>query len=151
MNQDGTTTAISSSTNPSVYGQPVTFTATVAAASPGGGTPTGMVTFYDGKKKLGTATLSDGVASFETSSLSVGTHSITAVYGGDTDFEESTSAILKQVVKSNSDAIRLIVASMPPTYDEIAALPDYEMDDLLIHELASEQVSAQSRKLWSHR
>jgi len=151
VNQDGTTTVVSSSANPSVYGQLVTFTATVSAASPGSGTPTGIVTFYDGSKALGKATLSSGMASFETSALSVGTHSITAVYGGDTDFKGSRSAILKQVVQSNSDAIRL-VTSVPPTYDEIAALalPDDGMDELLIHDLALEQVSAQSRKSWSH-
>ncbi len=140
VNQDSTTTVISSSSNPSVHGQPVTFTATVAAAAPGGGTPTGMVTFYDGSTVLDTATLSGGVASFETSALSVGTRSITALYGGDADFNGSKSAILKQVVQSKSNAIRL-VANVPPTYDEIAALPDDGMDDLLIHDLALEQVS----------
>src|SRR5439155_299947 len=43
----GTTTGLTSSVQPSVFGQPVTFTATVAAKSPGAGTPTGTVTFKD--------------------------------------------------------------------------------------------------------
>ena len=40
-----TTTVLTSDSNPSVYGQPVTFTATVMAAMLGSGTPTGTVTF----------------------------------------------------------------------------------------------------------
>ena len=40
---------------------------------------------------LGTGTLSGGVATFSTSSLAIGSHTITAVYGGDTNFNGSTS------------------------------------------------------------
>ena len=73
----------------------MTFTATVVNSSPGGGTPTGTVTFMDGTTTLGTGTLSttDGVttATFTTTALAVGSHSITAVYGGDTDDLTSTS------------------------------------------------------------
>jgi uncharacterized repeat protein (TIGR03803 family) len=100
VNQDGTATKLTSSANPSVYGQSVTFAATVIAASPGSGTPTGMVTFEDGSTVLGTATLSDGVADFSIATLAVGTHSITAVYDGDTNFKTSTSAVLKQLVNA---------------------------------------------------
>jgi hypothetical protein len=100
VNQASSSTVLVSSVNPSVYGQAVTFTATVSAVSPGSGTPTGTVTLYDGTTKLGTATLSAGAAGFTTSTLSVGTHPIKAVYGGDTNFKTSTSAILSQVVQS---------------------------------------------------
>src|SRR5207253_7996640 len=54
VNQAGTTTAVSSSVNPSVFGQSVTFTATVSAVAPGAGTATGTVTFKDGATTLGT-------------------------------------------------------------------------------------------------
>ena len=92
LSQDSSTTTLVSSTNPSVFGQSVTFTATVAAVAPGTGTPTGTVTFNDGTTTLGTGTLNgSGVATFSTSTLTVGTHSITAVYGGDTNFTTSTS------------------------------------------------------------
>jgi sugar lactone lactonase YvrE len=60
VNQDKTNTTLASSANPSVNGEEVSFTATVAAISPGAGTPTGTVTFMDGTTILGTATL-DGV------------------------------------------------------------------------------------------
>ena len=56
VNQDGTTTALASaSPNPSVYGQLVTFTATVSANALGSGTPTGTVTFYDRGTPIGAA------------------------------------------------------------------------------------------------
>ena len=51
------------------------------------------VTFKDGETLLGTSTLSNGVATYDTSDLSVGTHSITAVYSGDANFASSTSPI----------------------------------------------------------
>jgi hypothetical protein len=95
VNQAATSTSVTSSLNPSTFGQPVTFTATVTSA---GGTPTGTVTFNDGSSALGTGTLSGGTTTFTTSTLSVGTHSITAVYGGSTSFSGSTSPVLSQVV-----------------------------------------------------
>jgi uncharacterized repeat protein (TIGR01451 family)/CSLREA domain-containing protein len=94
-----TTTTVTSSQNPSTYGQPVTFTATVTAVAPGGGTPTGTVTFYDGTTVLATVALTgSGQATFTTSSLFIGTHSITATYNGDANFNASTSPPLIQTV-----------------------------------------------------
>lgn len=78
-----TTTAVSSSANPSVFGQPVTFTATVSTA--GLGTPTGNVQFFDGASPIGgpVALNGSGQAQVTTSSLSVGNHTITVNYAGD--------------------------------------------------------------------
>src|SRR3989442_619450 len=100
VNQTNTTTTVASSANPSVFGQSVTFTATVAPVAPGAGTPSGVVTFLDGATTLGTGTLSGGTATFTTSTLAVGPHSITASYGGDTNFNGSTSAALTQTVNN---------------------------------------------------
>ncbi|HEX3461686.1 MAG TPA: Ig-like domain-containing protein [Acidimicrobiales bacterium] len=101
VNQDPTTTGVTSSVSPSVFGQPVTFTATVSANAPGAGTPTGSVTFLDGGTPLGTQAL-NGVAgndqaSITVSSLSVGTHAISAVYGADVDFLTSTGTVTQSV------------------------------------------------------
>ncbi|MCA1595875.1 MAG: Ig-like domain-containing protein, partial [Chloroflexi bacterium] len=74
----------------------LTFTASVSSPS---GTPTGTVTFNDGAAVLETASLSNGKAAFVTSTLSVGTHSMTAVYTGNSAFATSTSPTLAQVVK----------------------------------------------------
>ena len=68
------------------------------------GTPTGQVTFDDGSTVLGTVELNAGTASFSISTLSVGTHSIKVVYGGDTNFKTSTSASLSQVVQGTASA-----------------------------------------------
>jgi len=89
VNQANTSTALVSDFNPSVFGQPVTFTATVTAVAPGAGTPTGTATFKDGNTTLGTSNLNVGVATFQTSSLALGTHFITAIYGGDGNFNPS--------------------------------------------------------------
>jgi len=91
-----TTTAVSSSLNPSGYGQTVTFTATVSSDGPA---PTGKVTFKNGTTGIGSATLSGGVATISKSNLSVGTHSITASYDGDSASEKSASSVLNQVVQ----------------------------------------------------
>jgi len=98
VNKANTTTTVASSANPSTFGQSVTFTATVTVVAPGAGSPSGTVTFLDGATILGTGTLSGGTATFTTSTLAVGSHSITASYGGDTNFSGSTSAALTQTV-----------------------------------------------------
>jgi hypothetical protein len=98
-------TALSSSPNPSIFGQSVTFTAAVAPQF--SGTPTGTVTFKNGTAMLGTATLSGGVASYTTTKLTVGTASITAVYNGSTSFTPSTSTPLRQIVSPASTTITL--------------------------------------------
>jgi hypothetical protein len=99
-----TTTALTSTPNPSGLGKPVTLTATVTKPS-GPAAPTGAVSFYLGTPNgshnfVGTATLTSGQATFVTSSLPAGTDSLYAVYGGDTNFATSTSPVISQVVVS---------------------------------------------------
>ena len=72
-------TTIQSSVNPSVQGQPVTFTATVTSPT---AKITGTVTFTAGATTLGTVTLSRGKANITTSALPLGSNSIAATYGG---------------------------------------------------------------------
>jgi len=103
VNKAVTATGVSSLTNPSVFGQPVTLTAIVSAVAPGAGIPSGTVTFTDGVTVLGTATLSNGTASFTTGALGVGSHSITASYGGSGNFLGSASGTLTQVVNPRPD------------------------------------------------
>jgi len=91
---------LTSSPNPSTYGDAVTFAATV---SDNGVTPPDgeTVSFMKGKTVLGTGTLSGGSASFTTSTLRVGTTKVDAVYGGDSKFSGSTSNMVKQVVEKS--------------------------------------------------
>jgi len=97
-----TATALTSSPNPSTYGQAVTFTAVVSSVA---GTPQDgeTISFMDGKTVLGSGTLSGGSATFTTSTLNVGTTSVTAVYGGDLNFQGSTSNKVKQKVNKAVD------------------------------------------------
>ncbi len=101
VNPDPTTTAVTTSVSPSVFGQTVTFTATVGANSPGAGTPTGTVTFSDGSTPLSTVNLAvvggSDQASLTTSALSVGTHAITATYNGDPNFVTSNNSLTQTV------------------------------------------------------
>jgi hypothetical protein len=82
----------------SLRGQAVTLTANVQADAPGSLVPTGTVTFLDGTRPLATVRLTNGVANLITASLSVGNHSLTAVYHANGTFFRSTSPILKQIV-----------------------------------------------------
>jgi len=118
VNKASTTTTVASSVNPSVFGQSVTFTATVAVVAPGPGSPSGTVTFLDGATTLGTGTLSAGTAAFTTSTLAVGSHSITASYGGDTNFTGSTSALLTQTVNKASTTTTVASSANPSVFGQ---------------------------------
>jgi sugar lactone lactonase YvrE len=94
-----TMSAVASSLNPSLVSNSVAFTVSVTSSS---GSPTGTITFFDGTTQLGASTLSAGTAAYTTSALAVGSHSITAVYSGDTNFVSLSSGALQQVVETYS-------------------------------------------------
>lgn len=88
--------SVASSLNPSHHGNSVTFTAAVKSSTTG--TPTGNVTFKDGATILATRALSSGHAGFSVSTLAIGSHTITGVYAGDSNFTASTSPPITQTV-----------------------------------------------------
>ncbi len=92
VSQGSTTTAVASSLNPSTTGQAVSFTANVTSTA---GTPAGTVQFsIDGTAFGSPVTLASGSAtSGITSALTVGTHTITAVYSGATNYAASTGTL----------------------------------------------------------
>ncbi|MFE9007180.1 Ig-like domain repeat protein [Streptomyces sp. NPDC007875] len=100
VDQAATATALVSSPNPTVSGQPVTLTATVVPIAPGAGVPTGTVTFDfgDGTPTV-TAPLSDGLASVGHSftAASGGPYTVTATYNGDAGFTASTATHVQTV------------------------------------------------------
>ncbi|HEY1804172.1 MAG TPA: Ig-like domain repeat protein [Terracidiphilus sp.] len=111
--QAPTTATLTSSLNPSFYGNSVTFTATIP---PSGTTaPTGTVSFLDGATVIGTGTLAGnpGVATFTTAALNMGTHTITASYPGDSFNGPSVSLPLDQVVKLAQTATTVTAAPVP--------------------------------------
>jgi Bacterial Ig-like domain (group 3)/FG-GAP-like repeat len=98
-----TSTTLVSNLNPSVYGQPITFTATVT--STGGAPPNGeTVTFYNGLNVLGTAPMTGGIAALTNSSMGSGMHTISAAYLGDANFTGSTSPVLEQAVDTSGQS-----------------------------------------------
>src|SRR5205823_12300444 len=116
-------TTLASGKNPSCSGQNVTFTATVSKqGGSGSGNPTGTVTFKDGATTIGSASLigigsNTSTGALTTASLiTVGTHSITAVYGGDGTYSASTSAALTQIIDGSAPSI-----SVPPASQTVCA------------------------------
>lgn len=106
-----TTLTLTSSANPSVVGQNVTFTATATAAV--GGPVTGSITFKDGTTVLGTGTLNNGVATFSTATLAIGTHPTAATYAGNLTFGAATSGVVSQVVTTGSTTTTLTATPNP--------------------------------------
>jgi hypothetical protein len=115
-----TTTRVTSSLNPSMVGQTLTFSATVNSS--GGAPPNGEnITFYNGMSVMGTAPLSAGTATLTTSALPAGVFTITARYPGDSNFAASTSVGLRQTVNSTTKsptAITLASSLNPSIYGQ---------------------------------
>ena len=107
------TTTLGSSVNPSVWGQSVIFTATITPVSPA---PTGTVTFQDGGTNIAgcvNRTVTARVATCATAALTVGSHTVTAVYGGNATYATSTSAPVVQVVDTGSTTAALVSSANP--------------------------------------
>ena len=113
-----TSTMLASSLNPSIAGGPVVLTSTVVGT---GGTATGTVTFFDGAGGASTivgsgALNAKGIAIFTTSTLSVGQHTLTAVYGGDSKDNASTSGVLIQTVQSATSSTTVASSTNPSAF-----------------------------------
>jgi hypothetical protein len=119
-----TSTSLTSSSNPSSPGQEITFTATVFAD---GGTPTGTVEFDSGSVELGTAASSvvngQDQATFSMDTLSAGTHSLVAVYNGDTNYSSSTSAAVQQAVDATDTTTTLSAAPQVSVWGQAVKEP----------------------------
>jgi len=104
-----TTTTLTSNTNPALLGGSATFTATVEGEA---GVPAGSVTFFDGATLLGSGTLdASGVATLITSALSIGLHSLTAVYDGNASTSASPSSQLLQTVQRSDGTTRVLATN----------------------------------------
>jgi hypothetical protein len=97
LNTAGTFLKMTNRPNPSRQGQVVTFVVQLTPGLPGEPTPTGTITLKDGSKVLKTLTLRQGRVHYTTSGLSVGTHSITAVYSGDSTFNPNQISVTQVV------------------------------------------------------
>jgi large repetitive protein len=105
VQQLGTATVLTSDANPSNAGATVHLTAavSVAAGSTADGAITGSVTFTEGGTTLGSGTVNAlGVITIAVNTLTVGSHPIIATYAGNTNYAESASAVLRQVVQQTA-------------------------------------------------
>jgi hypothetical protein len=110
-----TKTMLTSSPSTSVFGQGVVFTATVNPVPPGGGSPTGTVDFKEGATDLtpGGVTASGGRATFSSSRLAVGSHTLTASYGGSAGFLPSSGSNSASPQVVNKAASRTVLTAFP--------------------------------------
>jgi len=111
INKVNSVTVVTSTLNPSTYGQSVSLNAAVSSAL--STAPTGNVTFYNGTASLGTAALSGGIATLTKTTLPAGLLTITAVYVGDFETLKSTSAPITQTVNQASTTTTLISSVNP--------------------------------------
>ena len=120
VNQAVSTTAVTSSPDPSSVGQSVTLMAKVTSNGP---SPTGNVTFTSGSTTLATIALSGGSAAYTTTSFTkVGTLAITASYSGDANTQAS-SAALSQVITGPTLTLSPSSITFPGQYVGTSGLP----------------------------
>lgn len=108
VNKAATKTTVVSSAPTSVFGQPVTITATVSVLAPGAGAPSGTITFKDGSTVLGTAPVNSSTgeqASITTADLSVAQHAIVATYSGDDGFLTSNDSVTQAVSRAQTSTM----------------------------------------------
>ena len=114
--KEPTTTTLATALNPAVFGQLVTFTATVKSANPG--IPTGTVTFKNGTVALGTVALVSGKATFMSNTLPAGSLVITVSYGGDANYSSNVSGAITEVVNRGSTTTALVTSLNPSLYQQ---------------------------------
>ena len=120
VNQSGPVVTLTSNLNPSVFEQNVTFKVTVTNSSH---TPTGSVNFYDGATLLGNIALVGDSAQINSSTLTAGSHTIKAVYSGDSNFKSDSSNVAQVVTKKAT--IGLLTTSVnPSSYGQTVVLKD---------------------------
>jgi hypothetical protein len=96
------TISLAPTPNPAFISNAVTIVASIPSPTVA---PSGTVTFYDGEVQLGSSALSNGSATLSTSALVMGTHPITAVYSGDSNYLTSTSAPVQETIQDFSIAV----------------------------------------------
>jgi hypothetical protein len=129
VNKASTSATAASDNNPSEFGENVTLSSVVSVVAPGSGSPTGTVSFYEftglqsctslgGAVAIASGTISSGTASATLNTLTVGTHVITACYGGDSNYLASGSSILSQVIDPATTTTVLGVSPASQQYSD---------------------------------
>ncbi len=110
VNLAPTNTQLTSSINPSVYGQPVTFTLAVGVPYPGTVPATGQAQLYDNGVPYGSpVSASNGSFQITVPNFAPGTHNVYATFIGNQSFAQSTSPTLTQIVNKAATVTSLAV------------------------------------------
>jgi sugar lactone lactonase YvrE len=112
VNLASSTTNLNASASVVQFSTPITFTATVTGVP--ASTPTGNVAFKDGATVLNTVPVNSvGVATYVNTTLPAGTHNITAVYLGDSDYAGSTSiSNVTVTIKQTATTTHLVASTL---------------------------------------
>lgn len=102
-----TVNTLTSSSGNVQFGKPVTLSARLDGANPGG-----QMGFYDGENLLGTSSINAGNASLSVATLTAGEHGLSARYAGDELNLASTSPVLTQVI-SKADTVNTLSSGNP--------------------------------------
>jgi RHS repeat-associated protein len=110
VNKATPTLSLTVTPNPSSYANPAAFSASISNSV------TGSVMFYDGNAVLGSSMIVNGVAIFTLTSTSVaGTHSITANWAGNANYNAVTSTVVTQTVNQATPTIAwMSPVNIPP-------------------------------------
>ena len=112
-----TSTAVTTNLSPALFGQLLTFTASVTSRA---GTPSGHITFNYGSKVLGGGTLDRlGKAHLSIPWLPAGLHQIVAVYDGDRSFAPSQSQVLRQLIKRSPTFTTVVSSPEKPATGQV--------------------------------
>jgi uncharacterized protein YjdB len=106
ITQSTSALTLAASANSLQLGQSLTLTASLSPTS-----ATGSITFKDGATVLGTGPLANGTASLSTSALTIGAHSITAIYAGDTNTNSATSSAQSVTITQSTSALTLAASA----------------------------------------
>src|SRR5262249_10522259 len=125
VNKADTGTVVTSSHNPSVFGEIVTFTATVSATPPGGLTPGGKINFIvDGVTVASDVELSGGQATYSTTpttplTVSAIPHTVQAVYSGSGSYNPSNGTLTNgQTVTKSGTSTTLASSNLNAVYGQ---------------------------------
>jgi uncharacterized repeat protein (TIGR01451 family) len=119
--QGTTSMTLTTSKSPTVFGESVTFTATVTPNAPATVTPTGSVQFLVDNVALGSPVLlNGGKAQLTTNTIGVGSHTIKATYQGDGNYAGS-NATVSQTVNQDSTTTSVTSSNNPSTAGQSVA------------------------------
>jgi hypothetical protein len=118
--------SLTASANPAFTSNPVTYTAALSIPASAPSAPTGTVTFLDGTTPIGSGVVTASMATLTISAPATGSHSITAIYSGDTNYTAAASLTLTEIIQD------FTIALLPGAAGTVTAPPAGQADYQLV-------------------